>query len=364
MKSGILNLLTREPIAQLFRPFQHGAVTIFMLHRFADSEYGNRGHSIDALRANLSFLRRHRFPLMGLPELLRELDEHRLGSAPAVVFTVDDGYGDFARVAAPVFAEFDCPVTVFVTTGFVDGGLWMWWDKIIWALSQSKRESVELRVGPDLYRYSLDSAAARWRASTDLIERVKKYPDAAMQAAIDDLLHLADVELPRELPRMFLPMTWDDISRCANQGVTFGPHTVTHPLLSRVDDARSLAELEGSWRRLSAATPAAIPVFCFPNGDYASFTDRERRVVKSMGMRASVLAEQHFTTSAYAQFKAADVTVELPRFCYPDEGPQFRQLVTGIERLKRRFRSFLPSSSRTRAATSFDRSTFSTASVR
>ena len=47
MKSGILSLLTREPVAKLFRPFQHGAVTIFMLHRFADSEYGNRGHSID-----------------------------------------------------------------------------------------------------------------------------------------------------------------------------------------------------------------------------------------------------------------------------------------------------------------------------
>lgn len=350
MKSGILSVLTREPIAQLFRPFQHGAVTIFMLHRFADSEYGNRGHSIDGLRANLSFLRRHHFRLLGLPELLNELDECRLGSAPAVVFTVDDGYGDFARVAAPVFAEFDCPVTVFTTTGFIDGGFWMWWDKIIWALSESKRKSVELQVGPDCYGYSLDSRAARWRASTDLIERVKKYPDAVMHAAIDDLLRLADVALPRELPRMFLPMTWDEISHCANQGVTFGPHTVTHPLLSRVDDARSLAELHGSWARLRAATSAAIPVFCYPNGDYASFTDRERHTIESMGMRASVTAEQHFTTSAYARVgPAAVTTVELPRYCYPDESFQFRQIVSGIERVKRNLRGLLHSS-RTRSA--------------
>src|SRR5690348_4551652 len=144
MKNAILKFLTNESIAPLFRPFQQGAVTIFMLHRFADAEYGNRGHSIEALRANLSFLRRHKVRLIGLPELLRDLDEQRSGSA--VAFTVDDGYGDFARVAAPVFSEFECPVTVFITTGFVDGGFWMWWDKIIWACTESRRSAIQLQI--------------------------------------------------------------------------------------------------------------------------------------------------------------------------------------------------------------------------
>jgi peptidoglycan/xylan/chitin deacetylase (PgdA/CDA1 family) len=352
MKTEILKLLTRDPIVPLFRPFQVGAFTIFMLHRFADDAFGNPGHSIDVLRANLAFLRRHRFRLIGLPDLLQELDEHRVNSVPGVIFTVDDGYGDFARVAAPVFAEFDCPVTVFVTTGFVDRGSWMWWDKIIWAISETTRPSVELQVDRDCYRYGLGDAAARGRAAKDLIERLKRVPDVAMQAAIDDLLLRTDVELPRALPRRFLPMTWGDVSRCASRGVTFGPHTVTHPILSQVDDGRARAELEDSWQRLRSATSAAIPVFCYPNGDYASFTDRERHTLRSMGMRASVLAEQHFTTSRHAPADALQSTVELPRFAYPDDQVQFRQIVAGIERLKQTVRDALTSPpARTRIST-------------
>ena len=33
----------------------------------------------------------------------------------AVVFTMDDGYFDQATVGGAIFAEFDCPVTTFVS---------------------------------------------------------------------------------------------------------------------------------------------------------------------------------------------------------------------------------------------------------
>jgi len=341
VKRDILRLLTREPIVPLFRPFQRGVATIFMLHRFADSAYGNDGHSVAVLRTHLGYLRRHRYRIIGLPQLLDELDERRLPTAPAVVFTVDDGYGDFARVAAPAFAEFDCPVTVFVTTAFIDGGFWMWYDKISWALLESKRTSVTVDVLGTAHAYPLGSVAARLWAASDLIERLKRVPEPVAQCAVNELLRLSDLELPAEIPNRFLPMTWDDVSRCAGQGVTFGPHTVTHPILSQVDDRRAIAELTDSWERLKDSTTAAIPVFCYPNGDYASFTERERRALTSMGMRAAVLSDERFTTSRLARPNGAPSTIELPRFPYPDDTTQFRQIVGGMERLKQTVRSVL-----------------------
>lgn len=343
MRRDILRLLTREPIVPLFRRFQRGTATIFMLHRFADAAYGNSGHSIDVLRANLSFLRRRHYRLIGLTELLDELNEPRLPPAPAVVFTVDDGYGDFARLAAPVFAEFDCPVTAFVTTGFIDGGFWMWYDKVTWIFAQTTRTMVAVEVAGSRCRYVLDDIAARCRAAADLTEKLKRVPDAIAQAVLDELLRVAEVQLDREIPDRFLPMTWADVSRCAQLGVTFGPHTVTHPILSQVDEQRAMTEIECSWRRLKEATSAAIPVFCYPNGDYGSFSDRERRIVTSVGMRAAVLAEQHFTTSPHAYSESGQAVLELPRFSYPDDVAQFRQVVSGMERLKRTVRYALAS---------------------
>lgn len=343
MKREILRLLTREPLVPLFRPFQRGAVTIFMLHRFADPAYGNSGHQADILRANLEFLRRHRHRVVGLLEVLSELEEQRLPLRPAVAFTIDDGYGDFARVAAPIFAEFDCPVTVFTTTAFIDGGFWMWWDKVAWAFANSTRASVVVELRGTRHQYQLDDRTSRTRAAADLTERLKRVPDPVSQAAVDELLRIAEVQLPSEVADEFLPMTWNDVARCATQGVTFGPHTVTHPILSQVDDQRAKAELEGSWRRLRSSTSAAIPVFCYPNGDYASFTDRERGILASIGLRAAVISEEHFTTSQHARTDASRGIVELPRFPYPDDTAQFRQLVGGMERVKRRLRSVRPS---------------------
>src|ERR1700722_6235165 len=89
---------------------------IFTLHRFRDVEIGNPGHDPQLLRDNLSWLRANNCSLLSLTELLDRLAE----GAPlkrVVAFTVDDGYAEFARIAAPIFAEFDCPVTVFLTPG-------------------------------------------------------------------------------------------------------------------------------------------------------------------------------------------------------------------------------------------------------
>lgn len=341
MKRQILKLLTRESLVPLFRPFQRGAATIFMLHRFADREYGNDGHSVELLRANLAFLRRNHFRLIALSQLLDELDEDGFDATPAVVFTVDDGYGDFLRVAAPAFAEFDCPVTVFLTTGFIDGGFWMWWDKVLWAFRQSTRTTIDLRIDRRRCRYELGSDEARSSAASDLIERLKHIPEPMMRSVVEDLLRLAEVDLPRDVPQMCLPMTWDDVRRCARQGVTFGPHTLTHPILSQVDDERARAELEGSWRRLRDETSAAIPVFCFPNGDYASFTDRERRNAQAMGMRACALAEPDFITSRCALPDTSTSVPEFPRFAYPEDRAQFRQIISGMGRVKKMLASIL-----------------------
>ena len=345
-KRNLLTLLTRESIVPLFRPFQWGAVTVFMLHRFADSAYGNTGHQVEILRANLSFLRRHHYRIIGLLDLVEELERDQLPSAPAVVFTVDDGYGDFARVAAPVFAEFDCPVTVFLTTAFVDGGFWMWNDKVSWAFAESKRPSLTIELLQGRYEYSLRGTTARLSGTEDLTEKLKRVPHPVAQSLIDELLRVAEVELPAEMPRRFMPMTWNDVARCADRGVTFGPHTISHPILSQVDDERAALEIHDSWQYLKAKTSTAIPVFCYPNGDYASFSDRDRRTIASIGMRAAVIYDEHFATSRWVHAKPSSGALELPRFPYPDDTAQFRQIVGGMERLKQTVRSVVQSSSR------------------
>src|SRR5690242_7603958 len=86
-------------VADLVAPFSHrllrGTAAIFTLHRFADRVRGNDGVDPARVRADLAYLRRERYELVSLTELISRLrnGDSRLGKT--VAFTVDDGYADF-----------------------------------------------------------------------------------------------------------------------------------------------------------------------------------------------------------------------------------------------------------------------------
>src|SRR3977135_1877186 len=108
MKSARLALLARDGMVRLLYPLRPPAATIFCFHRFANPDVGNAGHDAAQLRANLAFLRRHRFHIVPLASLVATLEAGDQPRPGTVVITVDDGYADFANIAAPIFAEFDC----------------------------------------------------------------------------------------------------------------------------------------------------------------------------------------------------------------------------------------------------------------
>lgn len=327
MKHLVRRAVTHPWVLPLTFPLTHGAAPVFMLHRFADPATGGRGHDPAVLRSDLAWLRRHRFTVLPVHVLLRRL----LAGEPVsrtVAFTVDDGYADFASRALPVFTEFDCPVTVFLTTGFVDGACWMWWDVVDYLVTGTARDGVALDAGTAAWVFGWRTPADRGRVVTDLVERLKAVPDAVRKDVLARLAAALEVEVPVRPPAAYAPMTWDDVRRCGRSGVSFGPHSRTHPILSRTDDAEAAAEIAGSWDRLrEAAGEAAVPVFCYPNGDPGSFGVREEALVAAAGLDAAVS-----TVPGYASRRVARLAV--PRMPYVQEDRAFAQVSSGLERAK------------------------------
>src|SRR3989442_14807162 len=93
-------VMSADVFAPALRTLGRGLVTIFTLHRFADPDLGVVGHDPAALRDHLAYLRRHRYRLLSLTDVIRELEEAG-GGAPAVAFTVDHGYGGRPPPPAP-----------------------------------------------------------------------------------------------------------------------------------------------------------------------------------------------------------------------------------------------------------------------
>jgi peptidoglycan/xylan/chitin deacetylase (PgdA/CDA1 family) len=83
-------------------------------------------------------------------------------------------------------------------------------------------------------------------------------------------------------------LTWDDIARLDGETFTFEAHTVTHPNLLAVDDAKAAAEIADSKRELEARLGRPVTVFSYPAG---LFGQRERRLVMEAGYEAAVSCE-------------------------------------------------------------------------
>ena len=183
--------------------------SIFMLHRFSAPAEGVQGHDPETIRAILSYLRKNRYDLISLQELFRRLREGE-PLKRVVAFTIDDGYFDHGLIGAPIFAEFDCPVTIFAITGFLDGSIWLWWDHVQYICEKTPRGMLKARVGNEGRAYTLDSAQARLAAAHDISWWCQDASHTERQHCIANLSRDADVEIPGKPPRQFAPMSWDE----------------------------------------------------------------------------------------------------------------------------------------------------------
>jgi peptidoglycan/xylan/chitin deacetylase (PgdA/CDA1 family) len=337
IKKRAVQLLTSAPAAGVFDAITRPAGVVFFLHRFTSSE-GVAGHDPRALRAQLADLRARRVPLLAVEEVVRLMAEGAPIPRNAVAFTVDDGYTDFATVGAPLFAEFDCPVTVFVTTGCVDGTCWFWWDQIAWALSTSRRRSVTLDVDGAPMPLTWRTASEALSVAQVLAARLEHVADPVRHATIAQLARQVEVEIPARAPEKYAVMSWAQIRALGGRGVTFGPHTVTHPILSMTDDAQCAYEITESWRRLQESGAACAPVFCYPNGSPWAQSQREAAIVTRCGMLGALTTAPGYLTSPPA---AQDAVAFVERVGYTDDLLQFRQLTRGLERAKISVRSSL-----------------------
>lgn len=310
----LLHALTSPIVTGLWRRWSRGAVPILTLHRFADENRRVPGFGSRTLRRQLGTLRKSGFQVLPLWSALERVEAGE-PLERSVVLTVDDGYADFHDVALPIFAEFECPVTVFVVTGFLDGGRWLWWDQVSASLALLGRAG---------------EAPAQ-------IAALKPRPEAERIREIAALVETSGLGADQPPPPRFAPMTWDMVRAAAAQGVTFGPHTVTHPILSQTGASQSEHEIAESWRRLKQETDAAIPVFCYPNGTPVDQGPREFELVRKAGLRAGVTMVPGFVS---AKLLADDATRYcLPRFSHPARLPKLLKLTSGLEGLKHSLRN-------------------------
>lgn len=341
LQSVVVSLASYAPLARVLGQVAGARAAIFMMHRFRHPERGHHaGHDPEAVRRDLEFLRANGYRVMPVADIVRAVREGATRTLRrAVAFTLDDGYVDQAEIAAPLFAEYDCPATTFVTTGFVDGRVWMWWDKLEYALLRTKADEVDVTIGGVRFRDSWGSRNERLRSRARIAERMKASLSVDLHDAAASIAHHLGVELPEAAPGEYRAMSPAELATAEKFGMRFGPHTVTHPLLASLDDAHVEREIEGSWARVRELAARPVPVFCYPNGTGIDYGAREMGIIERLGFDGALAATPGAVCDDHARGIAR---FGLPRYAYSETTSGLVQQVSGIERIKARLRGIEP----------------------
>jgi peptidoglycan/xylan/chitin deacetylase (PgdA/CDA1 family) len=252
-------------------------------------------------RAQMRFLRaRYRIlPLLDLVESLRRGDSL---PAYAAAVTFDDGYRNNFTCAFPVLRELGIPATIFLTTGFLDDGRPLWTDRLTLALEHTPVAEVETskRVLP------LRTPTERREARATLAADLKALPSAEKCRQLDALERRLGVSA-LAAPAAMQPLGWDEVRTMHASGlVSFGSHTVTHEIVTRLSTAAKAREITYSVRRVQEETGQPCRLFAYPNGEMGDFDDESRRLLAATSVVGAV------TTVPGLVARTADVW-ELPR---------------------------------------------------
>ena len=313
-------------------PLRATCVPIFMAHRFKTSDSDVNGHCPKALRRYLTFLRARKYQIISLRDLVDAITHDTSIPKNAVVFTMDDGFADQAEIGLPVFKSFDIPVSVFLATGLVDGHNWSWDYKLEHILLNTRSRILHQSVHGQSVTLHLESVQQRLFACETLIDYFKTLPDEMAQTLTSTIAEDLQVDLPLQPPSNYEPMSWSQIRKLADEGVDFGPHTLSHSILARLPESKIAEEIELSRRRLQDELTDPLNVFCYPSGrEGLDFGDREKQVVKSLGFDAAVSADPGYVLTG----RDRNDMLALPRFSLPDNNlSEFIQYCSWIERFK------------------------------
>jgi peptidoglycan/xylan/chitin deacetylase (PgdA/CDA1 family) len=275
-----------------------GQVAILTYHRIvSDSmvrdQYIQPGMYVRAetFESHAAYLHEH-FDVLALEDLLERWQTNRLDRTKSYcVITFDDGWQDNYEYAFPVLQKYGLPATIFLATDYIGTSHWFWPDQMTFMLQRG----IE-RLGSTGVRKALASVLsetghpfqgkrsplkAGGLDSDIFVEACKTLEPNIVMEIVAGLRSALGVEVPDK--RVLLD--WAEIREMARQGITFGSHSCSHRIMTRIGDNDAKKELRESWQAMERQGLKPAPVFCYPNGDCS---ESVKRLTRESGYVAAV----------------------------------------------------------------------------
>lgn len=224
------------------------------------------------------------FNILSLGEAVARL-KHKDIPDNAVVITFDDGYKDNYLHAFPVLKKFSVPATIFLATDAIGSGRMLWHDQVFSAFRETKK-SVLSDYGEHSKTYSLRTLEDKLVTQAQILRFLRSLDEHKRSLWIACLREKLDVADGKNMPELML--TWDEVKTMHLDKISFGSHTVTHPILSKISPERVWQEISVSKAVIERHLGEAVRAFAYPNGTREDFRSSTKDLLGNVGYTCAV----------------------------------------------------------------------------
>lgn len=268
------------------------------------------------LRRHLLYLRRH-YRILHLEAALEELytprKDHLPGNAQRtpLVLTFDDGYRDNYSHGFALARELQIPFTLFLIPGYIESDDYFWWREHKRLICRAQVKEVVVKG----ITYHLDQHEERNALSTAIERNLRNATSVAEREAflesIRKELAIPLSVVPEEEPT--LPLTWAEVQEMEESGwVSFGAHTLHHPILAYLSDPVEVQhEVEDCRTLLEQRLGHPVPIFAYPVGQIQHIGEEVLKAVKKAKYKWALTTRYGFNTPRSDPFLLRRIEVDV-----------------------------------------------------
>ncbi|MFH1771746.1 MAG: polysaccharide deacetylase family protein [Candidatus Omnitrophota bacterium] len=293
IKSSLSNFLyysglTHIALKAVTKREKRHPVIIIMYHRIVegiDKEINNNHaicHPLDSFKKELKLLK-HFFKPASLTEALDYIKEKApMPDKPLVVLTFDDGFKDNYTLAYPVLRGHGIPAVIFLTAGIIGTENLPWVDEMGQRILNTEKKSISINTVLNKQALDINSLREKRKAFNSITEKLKAVKNSDRELILKDLFSQLGARMNGHLQML----NWEQVKEMAGNNISFGAHTCTHPILSKMDREEAETEIIKSKRIIEDELGLKVEHFAFPNGRLCDFTSRLKEFCKSAGFKS------------------------------------------------------------------------------
>lgn len=297
------------------RVFAQPTWLILMYHRIIDTPKADPFHlgmCVDRTHfaEQIDFLTQAFTPLT-VDEVVRRMRKGESLPRNTLSVTFDDGYLDFVELALPVLKRYDCPATLYVSTGGIDARQRFWWDRVIEGFAGTRRARLDLELpGDGGVRHLQLTLGNRRRALIRTLDTLWNQPAAELESLVSRIeIELGTASDVVQAKRLGV----EDIAGFDDAIVEIAAHCDQHVDMTRVHPDIVLKDVVRSRQYLEEIVGRKVNGFAYPGGRQDSAT---RQLVQRAGFSYAAGTEKGVNRQPFESFNLR--RIGMPDTTIPD----------------------------------------------